>query len=308
MKQLVKHNGYENWKVMREQAEMLVKSRFLPKDVDTPEKAIAIMLKGQELGIGPMEAFSGINVIQGKPTVSPALMLALINRSGQLQNISIDDNGTTCTVIMTRLGRKPHREDFSMQDAHTMGLGDRDNWKKQPKTMRKWRAISACARVVFPDVIEGMYLPEEMGAEVNDDGEIVQVETVEPAPAKPAIPTEQELTQRIEEKAPELALPDPATAPTAHLPPSPLQPKSNGSGDKPKNARPRVITGFYATQIMSEAAEKGWALDEKTGKVVGQHLLNAIRAGGFMDEEITDQNWNEARDAMRRHYALKQAA
>ena len=41
--------------------------------------------------------------------------------------------------------------------------------------MYRWRAISACARVVFPDVITGIYTPDEMGAEVNLDGEVVAI-------------------------------------------------------------------------------------------------------------------------------------
>lgn len=134
-----------------------------------------VMAKGFEIGVSPMQALDGIQVIKGKTTVSPQLMLALINRSGQLEDMKIDGDATKCTVTMTRKGRSAHTETFTIQNAQSMNLAGNHNWKAQPATMLKWRAVSACARVVFPDVIQGMYTPEEMGAEVseNANGDIV---------------------------------------------------------------------------------------------------------------------------------------
>lgn len=143
-------------------------------------QVLFVMLKGIELGISPMQALDGIQVIQNKTTVSPQLMLALINRSGELEDMTIDDPDTiraknACKVMMKRKGRSPHIETFSMEDAKAMGLAGKDNWKKQPTVMLKWRAVAACARIAFPDIIQGVYSPEEMGADVIEDasGELV---------------------------------------------------------------------------------------------------------------------------------------
>lgn len=138
-------------------------------------QAMFIMLRGFELGISPMQSLDGIQVIKGKTVVSPQLMLALINRSGQLEDMQMDGDAKSYSVTMTRKGRSPHTETFTMEHAKAMGLAGKDNWNKQPATMLKWRAVSACARVVYPDIIGGMYFPEEMGAEVSEDasGEIV---------------------------------------------------------------------------------------------------------------------------------------
>ncbi len=174
----------DEWSVMKQQAEMLVGSGFLPQSVNSPQKALAIMTLGRELGIGAWAALSSINVIQGKPTISPQLMLALINDSKQLEDMTIRDETDTCVVMMKRVGRTPHTAAFSMKDAAAMGLSNKDNWKKQPAIMRQWRAVAACARVVFPDVILGMYTPEEMGANVIADEtgnmQIVEVKREEP--------------------------------------------------------------------------------------------------------------------------------
>lgn len=158
---------------------MLVKSGMLPGSVRTPESAVAIMVKGMELGLPAMAALNGITVIQGKPTVSPQLMLSLINRSGQLENIEIDTGKDGATVTMKRRGRSAFTAKFGPSEAQAMGLNTKDNYKKQAPVMYQWRAVAACARVVFPDVIDGLYTPEEMGADVqvDEDGAMtVQVE------------------------------------------------------------------------------------------------------------------------------------
>lgn len=174
----------DEWQVLTQQANALVASGFLPQSVNTVQKAVAIMTLGRELGIGAWAALNGINVIQGKPTVSPQLMLAMINAKGQLEDMVITDEDGVCSVTMKRRGRTPHTAAFSMQDAAAMGLSNKDNWKKQPAIMRQWRAVAACARVVFPDVILNLYTPEEMGANVVADEQgnmtIVDVKRDEP--------------------------------------------------------------------------------------------------------------------------------
>jgi len=150
------------WLVQVQQAEIFLKSGLLPASIRTVEQVITIAEMGKVLSIPALVAINNINVINGKPTVAPQLMLALIRRSGLLADLKIEDDGSTCTVTMTRKGESPHVEKFSMTDAAAMGLAGKDNWRKQPAVMRKWRAISAACRVVFPDVIWGFYTPEEL--------------------------------------------------------------------------------------------------------------------------------------------------
>ncbi len=165
-----------NWEAMRQQAETLVKSGFLPMSVKTAEQAIAIMFTSRELGIGYMEGFRSINVIQGKPTIPPQLMLALANRTKELENITIDSTDEFCRVTVKRKGREPHSEIFGVKEATDMGLMQRDNYKKQRGIMFKWRALAANLRVTFPDAMIGFYTPEEMGAEVRvGEGESMEM-------------------------------------------------------------------------------------------------------------------------------------
>lgn len=159
------------WEQKKELATVLLKSKFLPAAFTTPEQVIAVMLKGQELNIPPMEALSSINVIQGKPTVSPQLMLALVRRTGELENFQIEKGASFVTVITKRRGQSPVSSTFGQTEANALNLSGKDNYKKQAHVMYQWRAIAANLRLTFPDVICGMYTPEEMGAEVIVDDE-----------------------------------------------------------------------------------------------------------------------------------------
>ena len=177
----------DEYTMIRRQSEALVKTGFLPAAIKTPEQALAIILTGRELGIPAMAALNTINVIQGKPTVSPQLMLALIERSGQLEDIQVLAGEDFVQVTMQRRNRTEHTERFGRAEAQAMNLISKDNYKKQPLVMYKWRAIAACARVVFPDVILGLYTPDEMGADVTvtDDGAmfVAEAEPTEPTDA-----------------------------------------------------------------------------------------------------------------------------
>ncbi len=152
----------ERWQVMRSQADVLVKSGFLPPAINTPEKALAVMQKGRELGIGPMEAISSINVIQGKPSVSPQLMLALARRTGELSDMKMEATDKGATVTITRKGQSPYSTSFGPAEATALGLMTKDNYKKQAGVMFQWRALAQNLRITFPDAISGLYTADEM--------------------------------------------------------------------------------------------------------------------------------------------------
>jgi hypothetical protein len=177
---LAAHDSHNEWETLVAQAKVLIQGGFLPTSIKTEAQALTVMMQGRELGIGPMAALGNINVIQGKPTVSPQLMIALINRSGELEDMKVTNDAAICTVVMKRRGRTPVSTSFSQADADALGLANKDNWRKQAKTMRQWRAIAACARVAFPDVILGLYTPDEMGAETDTDGALIPKQDNQP--------------------------------------------------------------------------------------------------------------------------------
>jgi hypothetical protein len=171
------------FQTMKELGQMAIKSGFLPVSIKTPEQAVVIMLKGRELGIPPMQAFSGINVIQGKPAVSPELMSALIykNVPGAVINFVKTDN-TTCVIQAKRPGGAISEFSFTIEDAKRAGLTSKGTWQSFPAAMLRARCVSAMARALFPDAIAGCsYTPEELGAEIDDEGNVVAPPSEDPA-------------------------------------------------------------------------------------------------------------------------------
>jgi hypothetical protein len=173
------------WRTMVEMAGMLVPTGFLPNTIKTAEQAVAIILKGRELRVPPMYALSNIVVVQGKPTCSAELMLALIYRDQGDDAVVVEEStATACRLTYKRrtwAERRPFA--FSIEDARTAGLAGKDTWKSYPQAMLRARCVSAVARLAFPDSIAGMYTPEELGASVRvtEDG-AVEVDQAPPAP------------------------------------------------------------------------------------------------------------------------------
>lgn len=152
------------WHALREQAKAIVASGFLPKSVSTPEKAIAIMLAGRELGIGPMQAIRSLNVIDGRVIMSADLMAALVHRQVKGALLRVAESGDDeCVVEAARPGQESTRYAFTIEDAQRAGLTGKDNWKKYPRAMLRARCLAEAVRATFPDCLMGVYDPDELG-------------------------------------------------------------------------------------------------------------------------------------------------
>lgn len=173
---------------MKDLGEMAVKSGFLPTSIRTAEQAIIIMLKGRELGIPPMQAFSSIAVVSGKPTMSAELMLSMIykNVSGAIVDI-VTTNDKECKIEAKRPNGKKTVFTFTMEDAKRANLTGKGPWLTYPAAMLRARCISSMARAMFPDALSGVvYTAEELGAQVDDDGLVIEIPVTEVEPPKAA--------------------------------------------------------------------------------------------------------------------------
>lgn len=165
------------WNHWKSQGEELIKSGFLPDAIKTPAQFMAIVLKGRECGVPPMQSCSHINIIKGKPAMSAELMLSQIlkNCPGSQVWFPVRTN-ERCEVRCIRSG-KEHVFSYTIEDAKRAGLTNKQSWQYYPRAMLHARVVSEMARSVYPDCINGIsYTPEELGAEVNDDGEIIEIE------------------------------------------------------------------------------------------------------------------------------------
>ena len=182
----------EAWQMISAVAPAMHQARLF--GVSNPEQAMAIMLKGYELGLGLTASFEFVQVVQGRPALSPRGMLALIQQSCECAGIKVEDlkdkQGvpTSCRVTMKRRNGFEYTAEFSMDDAKRASLvKPGGGWESYPGNMLRWRAIGFCADVVFPDLIGGMKRADELGADISASGEIIEGawETVNAAPAEP---------------------------------------------------------------------------------------------------------------------------
>ncbi len=173
---------------LNDTAKMVASSSLIPASLrNKPGDVLVIFMMARELNIPPMQALNGINVISGKPTVAPQLMLAMIRSRVPNSYVEIDARSDYCKCTMSRDKNdlsQAFTTEWDVERAREMGLLGKDNYKKQLGTMLKWRAIGEAARTVFPDVTNGLYLPEEMNNDgkhvISDSGELVVMEKQKP--------------------------------------------------------------------------------------------------------------------------------
>lgn len=146
-----------------------------------PGNVLLAVEYGQALGVPPMTAIQGIHVIQGKPTLSADLMAALIRRAGHKLRVRVDPGPVAVAqIIRTDDPDYTYECRWDMERAKTAKLTGKDNWITNPKSMLKARAISEVAREACSEVLHGLiYTPDELGATIDGDGHVVDIDTGE---------------------------------------------------------------------------------------------------------------------------------
>lgn len=167
-------------------ATMLAQSGFFG-DVKQAGQALAKILAGQELGMGPIASLMGVYYQQGKVTYSANLIAAAVKKSGRYTYRVKHLGEDACTLEFVENGAMIGVSTFTVDDAKTAGLLDgpnKHNWAKFRRNMLFARAMTNGCRWYCPDVFGGIapYTPDEFGAEVTvtDAGDFVPVDP--PAP------------------------------------------------------------------------------------------------------------------------------
>jgi len=182
------------WQMIEAVAPAMHQARLF--GVSSPEQAMAIMLKGHELGLGLTASFEFIHVIENKPALSPRGALALVLAHPEYDGIEIQDkadakgNPTACTVQLKRKNGLCYEITWTMEDAKRAGIvKSGGNWEKYPANMLRWRAVGYAIDVVFPDAIGGMKRADEFGADLTADGDVIEGSwKVQTAPARATTP------------------------------------------------------------------------------------------------------------------------
>lgn len=171
---------------------LLAASGYFERDMNA-EKAVAQMctkiLAGRELGFGPFAAVNGIYIVKGKPSIGANLMASAVKASGRYDYKVRKMDANVCEIEFFEVaGNKRESLGVSSFTADEARKAGTQNMDKFPRNMLFARAMSNGVRWYCPDVFNGsaVYVPEEMGMEVDSEGEPVAAVTVVTPPAEPA--------------------------------------------------------------------------------------------------------------------------
>jgi hypothetical protein len=146
-------------------ASTIATSALLPEKLrNKPADILFQIMTGREMGITVTQALRGIHIIEGKPSLSSDLMLALCLRRKDVCEYfrAVEVTDQRATFEAKRVGNPPRQTTFTIEDAKLAGLAGKDVWKKYPKNMLSKRAIANLAREVFPDLTFGMVEESEV--------------------------------------------------------------------------------------------------------------------------------------------------
>jgi hypothetical protein len=160
----------------------LADSDMVPKDFKgKPGNCLIAMQWGSELGLKPLQALQNLAIINGRPSLWGDAVIALVRGSPLCEWVIETDDGHTATCKVKRRGEPEQARTFSMDDAKAAGLaGKQGPWAQYPKRMRQMRARAFALRDVFPDVLRGLPVAEEL-IDTPTEKHMGPVEEVKPA-------------------------------------------------------------------------------------------------------------------------------
>lgn len=169
----------------------LADSDMVPRDFKgKPANCLVAIQWGMELGLKPLQAMQNIAVINGRPALWGDAVIAIVRGSPLCEFVIEEDDGETARCRVKRRGEPEQVRTFSTADAKAAGLlGKQGPWSQYPKRMRQMRARAFALRDVFPDVLRGMPVAEELmdtpAQTVKDMGQVEEAR-----PAKTPYPAE----------------------------------------------------------------------------------------------------------------------
>lgn len=160
---------------IRELARMIAVAEWAPdcyRNLDgnyiVPKLELAIM-HGASVGLSPLMAVQSIALFDGSPTIRSDGALALVERSGLLEDMTeefvVDEaEGLTAISAMRRRHQPtPISSRFSMAMAEQAGLTRKEGpWQSYPQRCLMMRARSWSLRDGFADVLRGLAIREEV--------------------------------------------------------------------------------------------------------------------------------------------------
>lgn len=143
------------------------------------ESILVAILDAHERGVPVGAALRNAYVVKGKLGWSAGYLAGLVLASGRADYFELIPeacDALSASVRFRRKGRQEGRHTFTIEDARKAGYFSSGMWEKEPRAMLRAAAIRTAARAYFPDVVSGMYMPDELrGAPTDDDSSAADV-------------------------------------------------------------------------------------------------------------------------------------
>ena len=240
-------------------AELLCKSNMIPKEFQGNTGNILVAVQwGMELGLKPLQAMQSIAVINGRPALWGDAVIALVRSNPLCEYVyeSVENSVATCRA-KRRGDPNEHVRSFSEADAKQAGLiGKPGPWTQYKNRMLQLRARAFLLRDLFPDVLRGMAMAEEL-QDIETD--------VMPAPVVSLMPKSKQQASAAPaiEHQPSIPVPQATTYPE-HQPepvaqPAQAQPAQQRT-ERTESAAPLKATAGMLTSLRAAIGQA--AIDE----------------------------------------------
>ena len=168
-------------------AEMIHKSSWKPKGLNTPEDIFLGIQFGYGIGLrDPLQIVQNVAVVNGRPSFYGPMLMGICKASEHFQDHYEEieeitnaegERDIVCHCYVHRKGEaKPQHGRFSWRDAIRASLTSKDTYKGYPRDMLMWKARSRAFHAAFPDVLKGVAFEQDADSpapRVPVDGEVV---------------------------------------------------------------------------------------------------------------------------------------
>lgn len=191
-------------------ADVMAKANLVPDHLrGKPGDCLLIVMQAQRWGMDAVSVAQSTSVVHGKLCYEGKLVAAALYAMGAVDgrlHYEISGDGQGASIIVTgtpRGGKGPQSVSGNVKDWRTYGKdksGNRiDNaWDKMPEDMLVYRGTRQWARRYAPEVLLGVYTPDEMEDIPNDPTVVATVQPKrEEKPAELPLYTEQAFADNL---------------------------------------------------------------------------------------------------------------
>lgn len=171
----------------------LAASDLLPQKLkDRAADVLVIVLSGIEVGLAPMQALRLHHVINGVPRLSADGVAAIVSASPACDYLEVVEASELRATWRTRKrGRGEQSLTWTIDQARRAGLltdpRSKDRWHAYPAQMLNARCKAELCRLVYPEIVAGLYTTEE-ARDGTIDAEFTEIRISPPAFVAPPPP------------------------------------------------------------------------------------------------------------------------